>query len=238
MTIRAIFFDAGDTLVHKFALKVERFRWLCERAGVPAPADPAAWRAGAVAQERYFQQRQQHSDVWSHAWWRRLNRAGLEGLGLDGANLDSLAGAIHDLALTLRQEDHFLDPEAIPLLEFLRAKGYRLAIISNWDGTLVDALRPSGLSGYFDALLDSDVVGSRKPDTRMFEIACAATGARPEEAVHVGDSPGADVAGALKAGVHPVLLDALGAFSDGVPGLPCHRVSRLSELPALLETLS
>lgn len=236
MTIRAVFFDAGDTLVHRWVLKAERFLWLCEQAGMPA--DHEVRRAGAIAQERFFQGRQNHENVWSREWFRRLNRAGLEGLGLADADLDRLAASIHDLALSLPQGEHALDPEALPLLSELRARGCRLAVISNWDGTLVDALRPTGLGGYFDAILDSQVVGSRKPDTRMFEIACAAAGVRPDEAVHVGDSPGADVAGALRAGVHPVLLDALGAFhTEMIPGLPCHRIGRLSELPALLERL-
>ncbi len=236
MPVRAVFFDAGDTLVHKWVLKAERFLWLCRQAQTPVPDDPILQREGARAQERYFQNRQQHEDRDSRDWFIRMNRLGLEGMGLSGPDLDALAATILDISKTLPQRSGVLDPEAIPLLKSLRASGYRLAIISNWDGTLVDILRPSGLSGYFDAVLDSDVVGSRKPEARMFEIACAACGVRPEEAVHVGDSPGADVLGALKAGITPVLLDPLDLFSEGYPGLPgrYERIQRLSELPELL----
>lgn len=113
---------------------------------------------------------------------------------------------------------------------------YRLAVVSNWDGTLFDQMRRTGLAGYFEAILDSSVVGSRKPETRMFEIACAATGVRPEEAVHVGDSPDADGAGALAAGVRPVLLDPLELFVDGHPRVGrVARIARLAELTTLLQ---
>ncbi|MHB9145959.1 MAG: HAD family hydrolase [Symbiobacteriia bacterium] len=128
------------------------------------------------------------------------------------------------------------DPEAEPLLQTLRRQGYRLAVVSNYTGTLLDDLRALGLAGYFDVILDSQVVGSYKPDPELFRIACAATGAKPVEAVQVGDSPDADVAGALAAGVHPILLDALDAFTECFPGLPeAPHIQRLAELPDLLK---
>lgn len=235
MTIRAVFFDAGDTLIHRWALKAERFAWLCRQAGLALPDDEARVLAGARAQERFFQDRRKHPDAMTVPWYIRLNQAGLAGMGLEG---DLTAMATH----VIRSAQHLpksevLDPEAIPLLEYLRAQQYRLAIVSNWDGTLIDCLRRTGLGGYFDAILDSDVVRSRKPDTRIFEVACAATGVSPAEAVHIGDSPCADVAGAQAAGVQPLLLDALDLFADGYEGLaPFPRIRRLSELPAWLES--
>lgn len=233
MAIRALFFDAGDTLVYLWALKAERFAWLCRESGLSLPDEPERLLAGARAQERFFQDRRSHTDAWSKEWYLRMNRAGLEAMGLEG-DLDDLAARIFAFSRTAPRRFE-VDPDAPALLEWLRSRGYRLAIISNWDGSLIDALRPTGLAGYFDAVLDSDVVGSRKPDTRMYELACAITGVRPEEAMHIGDSPAADVAGALAAGLRPVLLDALDAFTGGFPGLPpFERVQRLSQLPALL----
>ncbi|HYF96208.1 MAG TPA: HAD family hydrolase [Symbiobacteriaceae bacterium] len=233
MTIRAVFFDAGDTLIHRWALKHERFTWLCRLAGIALPDDPARARAGTLAHERYFQDRRKHDDAFSLNWYLRLNRAGLVGMGA-GGDLDALSAAMIKAAQAVPKEE-VPDPAAIPLLEHLRTNGYRLAVVSNWDGTLVEYLRRTGLGGYFDAVLDSDVVGSRKPDTRIFAIACAATGVRPEEAVHIGDSPCADVAGAQAAGVRPLLLDALDLFGDGFDSLaPFERIQKLSDLPAWL----
>jgi len=236
MPTKAVFFDAGDTLVYRWALKAERFAHLCRQAGVAVPDDPAAVLAGARAQERFFQDRQKHDDVWTPAWYQRMNRTGLEAMGVLG-DLDALATQILTASRSTRDlSPQQVDPDAIPLLKLLRSKGLRLVIVSNWDGSLLDCLQETPLPGYFDAILDSDVVGSRKPDTRIFEVACAVVGVRPEEAVHVGDSPGADVAGAQAAGVRPVLLDMLELFTDGYPGLPpfpCIR--RLADLPGLLD---
>jgi HAD superfamily hydrolase (TIGR01549 family) len=234
MPVRAVFFDAGDTLIHRWAMKAERLAWQCRQAGVVLPEDPELVKAGARAQERFFQDRRKHEDAWSKAWYIRLIATGLQGAGLTG-DLTAMAAQVLAAGRNLPKTE-LVEPDAVALLEHLRLKGCRLAIISNWDGTLVDTLRPTGLSGYFDAVIDSDVVGSAKPESRIFEIACAVTGVTPDEAVHVGDSPGADVAGALRAGIRPVLYDPLEVFLDGFDDLPrFERISRLSELPALLE---
>jgi putative hydrolase of the HAD superfamily len=227
--IRAVFFDAGDTLIHQWAPKAERFEWLCQQAVIPLPGDPAMRMAGAIAVERFFQNRQNHPDAKTPAWFRRMAEEGLGAMGLSRALAPQLLKAMSALPPT-----QVVDPDAVPVLQRLRARGYRLAIVSNWDGTLLDEIRAAGLAGYFDTVLDSTVVGSRKPETRMFEIACAVTGVDPAEAVHVGDSPGADLVGALAAGIRPVLLDSLDVFpAESLPG-PCVRIRRL---PELLEVL-
>jgi putative hydrolase of the HAD superfamily len=51
------------------------------------------------------------------------------------------------------------------------------------------------------------VVGVAKPDPAIFAIALEACGVAPERALHIGDTVGADVDGALAAGVHPIHLD-------------------------------
>ena len=60
----------------------------------------------------------------------------------------------------------------------------------------------------------------------------AELGLAPDEAVHVGDNPIADVGGALEAGIRPVLLDRAGR-SAGVEAP--HRIADLRELVELLE---
>jgi putative hydrolase of the HAD superfamily len=231
--LRAVFLDAGDTLIHRWVLKANRFAWLCRQASIPLPDDPTRVVEGAAACERFFQDRRRHHDAKQPHWFVRMYLAGLSAMGLEG-DLHRLAERIHETARAL-PETQVVDPEAVPLLEHLRSRGYRLALVSNWDGSLVDLVRRLGLGGYFDAVLDSGVVGRCKPDAHLFHIACAATGVEPQEAVHVGDSPDADVAGAMAAGIHPVLLDALNLFADGFPGLASAiRIRRLSDLPAVL----
>ena len=74
-----------------------------------------------------------------------------------------------------------------------------------------------GLAALLDAVVTSASVGVRKPGVAIFERALALAGARPDEAVHVGDSVEDDVAGARAAGIEPVLVRRDGGA--GPPGV-------------------
>ena len=117
--------------------------------------------------------------------------------------------------------------DAAPALEALRALGLRLIVVSNWDCSLPSVLAAAGLRELVDGVVTSAEVGAAKPDRRIFEAALALGGCDPAEALHVGDSPDNDVAGANALGIRAVLLDR-----DGVGGPD--RVSKLTEVPALL----
>ena len=119
----------------------------------------------------------------------------------------------------------------------LAAAGYTLAIVSNATGTVEAQLRANAICQVgpgpgvtVDAVIDSSVVGYAKPDPRIFEITLERLGVAPAEAVHVGDTPGADVAGARAAGIRPILVDP----HDDHPHLEVERVRSLAEVPALV----
>lgn len=98
-------------------------------------------------------------------------------------------------------------PDAAPALRVLRERGLRLVVASNWDSSLPQVLEEAGLAELVDAVVSSASVGADKPDRRVFEAALAAAGCTPHRAVHVGDSPRNDVAGAAAAGIRAVLID-------------------------------
>ncbi|HEY8760888.1 MAG TPA: HAD family hydrolase [Candidatus Dormibacteraeota bacterium] len=107
--------------------------------------------------------------------------------------------------------------ESIEQLPALVATGARVAIVSNADGTVEARLREEGVCQVgpgggvpVDAVIDSGAVGVRKPDPRIWEAALAATGVRPEEAIHVGDSLLTDVGGARAARIRPIHFDPFG----------------------------
>jgi putative hydrolase of the HAD superfamily len=120
-------------------------------------------------------------------------------------------------------------PEAAAVLAGLRARGARLAVVSNWDASLPEVLDRVGLGGAVDAVLASAREGIAKPDARIFSRALARVGARARETVHVGDSVEYDVRGAEAAGVAPLLLLRDGATAP--PGVPVIRA--LDELLSL-----
>jgi putative hydrolase of the HAD superfamily len=131
-------------------------------------------------------------------------------------------GALEALLESLRFEAF---PDAAPALQELRDRGLRVVVVSNWDCSLPQVLEQVGLADLVDDVVVSAVAGAAKPDRRIFEAALAAAGCAPEQAVHVGDSPDLDVAGAAEAGVRGLLLDRTGSTGD---------LASLSELPALL----
>jgi len=128
-------------------------------------------------------------------------------------------------------------PGAPEALRALKATGVKLAIVSNADGTVEAQLAGDGICQLgagpgvpMDAILDSGVVGVAKPDPRIFTIALERCGADAAHAIHVGDTPAADVDGALAAGVTPVLIDP----HDDHPDLDVTKVSTLRDVTALV----
>ena len=83
----------------------------------------------------------------------------------------------------------------------LRAHGLALAVVANWDFGFHEHLAASGLASWFDAVVVSAEVGARKPDPAPFRVALERLGVEPARALHVGDEPASDEAGALAAGM-------------------------------------
>jgi putative hydrolase of the HAD superfamily len=106
-------------------------------------------------------------------------------------------------------------PDATPALAALRGMGLRLGCVSNWDVSLPDVLARFGLGGLLDDVVTSAEVGARKPDPRIFEVALERAGCGPEEAIHVGDTPDEDLAGARAAGIRALLIDRDGGSDIG-----------------------
>jgi HAD superfamily hydrolase (TIGR01549 family) len=146
-----------------------------------------------------------------------------EALGIDGLDQPTARQALMG-ALEFRPYE-----DTIPALRELRADGYALAVVSNWDCALPDWLREVGVLELVDAVVTSAEVGVAKPDARVFRRALELTDAGAAEAVHVGDSPDNDVAGARAAGIRAVLLRRNGDPPSGVES-----ISSLCELAPLL----
>lgn len=119
-------------------------------------------------------------------------------------------------------------PDVVPALRRLQDQGCRLAVVSNWDSRLPRILEVLELDGFFDALAVSHLEGFEKPDPALFLRALERLDARPEQALHVGDAPELDLAGAAAAGIDALLVDRRGDLD------PAYRpLGDLSELPRI-----
>lgn len=141
---------------------------------------------------------------------------------------DATAAALSDLHEYHTSSNlwEYVPPDVIPALEALRARGLRLVVVSNANGTLRAHMGRLDMSRRFDVVLDSADEGVEKPDPRFFEIALARSGASKDTTIHVGDLYHVDVLGARSAGLRGVLLDE----ADLRPDADCPRVHTLGEL--------
>jgi putative hydrolase of the HAD superfamily len=152
--------------------------------------------------------------------WTAYERAYVAALGTPEAQI---ADAVVELDNAFRGPAIWsrLAPGSLDGLRRLHESGVALAVVSNSDGTLEDRLRNERICQVGDGhgvpmtiVIDSAVVGVAKPDPAIFAIALEACGVSPDRVLHVGDTVGADVDGALAAGVRPVHLDPYGFCTD------------------------
>ena len=99
--------------------------------------------------------------------------------------------------------------ESIPVLEAL-SKKYKLELVSNFYGNIETVLNDFGVAGFFPRIVESAVVGVRKPDQEIFRLGVKDLGLSPEEVVVVGDSYRKDIEPAIKAGCSAVWIKGKG----------------------------
>jgi putative hydrolase of the HAD superfamily len=116
-------------------------------------------------------------------------------------------------------------PHVAPTLERL-GRRFRMAVVSNANGTVRAKLERMNLAHHFELIVDSHEEGVEKPDPRLFHIALERMGVAPAQAAYVGDLYHVDVAGAAAAGLTPFLLDPFDLYG----ALPVTRVRELGEL--------
>ncbi|PYM39730.1 MAG: hypothetical protein DME12_18440 [Candidatus Rokuibacteriota bacterium] len=212
--IRAVFFDAGNTLVRmNYAAIAAELATHGVRA-TPDEVQRAEWRARVRLDEEVFARAPGAVSTESRSSAARYVRLILEALGvIDEAVIDALTewrrsynapAGLFNVA----------DPLAEPALRLARGRGLGVGVISNSNGTIRAILRTLGLLPYLDFVLDSAEVGVEKPDPRIFDLALAEARVAAREAAYVGDLYSVDVHGARAAGLDAVLLDPAGLWGE------------------------
>lgn len=98
---------------------------------------------------------------------------------------------------------------AAPVLAAL-ARKYPMVLVSNFYGNISTVLETYGVKQYFRKIIESAVVGVRKPDPKIFTLGVEALELKPEECVVVGDSYRKDIEPALKAGCKAIWIKGPG----------------------------
>ena len=122
------------------------------------------------------------------------------------------------------------------VLDALSAR-YPMVLVSNFYGNIHAVLSSYGLDGYFNEVVESAVVGVRKPDPQIFALGVEALGLQPEEIVVVGDSYGKDIKPAHSLGCHTIWIKGQG-WSDKEESADCTCADHIiTQLPQVLEII-
>jgi HAD superfamily hydrolase (TIGR01509 family) len=208
--LKAVFFDAGGTLVHA---DYARVRDALSRTVGRAPSVEelvGAEYAGRAAVEAAMAANAAMSDG---ARWLLHFSGALASLGYSREEMARAAPAIRAEHGRANLWTVVQAGVAAALAE-LRRRGLILGCISNSDGSVEGVLTRVGLRRSLDFVLDSAVVGVEKPDPGIFRLALQRAGVEASEAMHVGDLFPVDVVGARRAGIEAVLLDPLARYGD------------------------
>ena len=117
----------------------------------------------------------------------------------------------------------------------LREK-YPMVLVSNFYGNIAVVLQEFGLDGIFQKIIESAVVGIRKPDPRIFSLGVEALGLKAEEVIVVGDSMDKDIIPASKAGCQTVWFKGEGWTDDPVDeSIPDRIITDLWDLSVISE---
>jgi len=227
---QAVLFDLDGTLLLDSGSPADQFIVFCERLGhhfdAEAPLRLERW------QHEYWSKREQvQADLAEHGqdnFWLCYNNYQLEFLGIQGP--------LHDYSLRIDlwfHEEYAYTPvvpdDVRPTLIHLRDSGITLGLVSNRAAALDTITAEHGLADLFNFTLSAGEAASWKPHPDIFHQALQRAGAAPETAVYVGDNYYADILGARRVGLTPILVDRRGVF----PEADCRVIKEIGELQKL-----
>lgn len=230
--IRAVFFDAGHTLIESRPSVAGIYRRSAGDFGVffsEERAEALLQVLGSAYAEATAQAMETAiTDEADKAMWHGVTRRVYDTVPeLQAIAYDPWFEHLHAI---------FVDPatwqpyaETVEVLTTLRARGLRIAVVSNWSSNLPRILDGLGLTAYFDAVVVSCIEGCRKPSPSIFHRALERTAMTPGEVLHVGDTYEDDVLGASAVGIGAVLLNRNGRTCP-----PCPVVTDLRGILPLL----
>jgi len=226
----AVFFDAGETLVHPHPTFPDLLSQILRREGFDVGPETIRDRIHVVFDR--FREAAKNDELWttspekSRLFWHDVYGIFFRETGIPDS--DGLIATVYreftDVA------NYSLFDDVVPVLGKLRDAGLKLGVVSNFEEWLERLLDQLGVTGFFEVRVISGVEGMEKPDLRIFQLAMERANVTPERSAYVGDNPEFDVDPAAAAGMFPILLDR----GERFPEASAARITTLDELPAAL----
>jgi HAD superfamily hydrolase (TIGR01549 family) len=212
--IRLVTFDLYDTLIELHPRRWERFAAACRAAGLAPDLD--ALKAADVLVEDYYTEENGRIPIRDRTpEEREAFRLRYTGLWLKTAGLPHDEETVRAVrrahsaemeAAATRANYHVYD-DVILAMGRLRDAGIKRALISNADADVTELCTRLEFAHELNLIVTSAVVGWEKPDVRTFRAALDPLDVDPSAALHIGDQPRSDVAGALATGMRAALID-------------------------------
>jgi putative hydrolase of the HAD superfamily len=225
--IHAVLFDFYDTLARVDPETIlSGRRALAERAGVDPEAMGVLWHD--TAEQRMLGQ----GGGLEMQIGRMLEQLGRPAPPDRLAELAALEIDTWSAAVTLY-------PDARPALVALKARGYRLGVLSNCSDQAGYVIERAGLDDLFDTLALSFRLGVAKPQPAIYERACDALGVPFGETVFVADGAFGELDAARDLGIVAVLIEQDGqSRSYGSSARWDYRVANLAAVPPLVDEIA
>jgi putative hydrolase of the HAD superfamily len=233
--IRAIFFDLDGTLRRNEPPPEKVIFDLAVKLGAPDSLEnrrqALRWVHYYWAQSAEMLQDEQTYKEAEDEFWRNYIHKNLAAFKTPPTLLQQIFPEIYSHMLEQYKPQNQVVPGALETLQRLKTAGFGLALLSNRTKPYLDLLKALELEGYFELVVAAGEVEAWKPEPGIFFHALREMHLEPHEAIYVGDNYYADVVGAQRAGLQPVLLDPEGIFPDA----GCAVLTSMSELLDLLE---
>jgi HAD superfamily hydrolase (TIGR01549 family) len=233
--IKAVFFDLDGTLRHNLPSGGEFFADYAIQLGLRATVDD---RRRAMRWEHFYwaNSRDLMADRRAYPdekiFWDHYARRQLGALGASDAEAETLGPKVTEYMVQAYKPKSVVPEDVMRMLSALRDGGYVLAVISNREKSYQEEIETLGIASFFALALAGGEIRQWKPEPHIFVHACERLGVIPTEAVYVGDNYYADVVGARRAGLRPVLYDPRGLF----PQAGCTTIKSFDELEGVLNT--
>ena len=239
--IRLVTFDLYDTLIEMDPPRWVRLHTAANRLGIATDLD-ALRVADRVAEHFYTEENGARPIRDRTVAERETFRLAHLARWLDTANvpyddavLKELRQAyVDEFSVEATRTNYRVFDDVAPALGKLEDARIKRAIISNADADVTELCTHLNFAHHMDAIITSALIGWEKPDARTFYAALdhPMIDVAPHDAIHIGDQPGSDVAGAIAIGMRAALIDRYARHQDDEH--PAIRVSSLPELADLV----
>lgn len=139
------------------------------------------------------------------------------------------------VAMYINDETNSLLTENKHVLEHLKQAGYPMVLVSNFYGNINQVLKDAGIDGYFGRVIESAVVGVRKPNPAIFALGVCALDLPASQVLVVGDTYSKDIMPAHQLGCHTLWIKGLQwAEKEYDETIPDGIIRKLSEMEGYL----